>query len=63
MYKWLGPAGHFVVIGGQARQLAAGEVVELPAGSSPELWAEVKGKKRAARKARRRKPDTEGTSQ
>ena len=50
LYRWRGPDGWFAVVDGAPRRLAAGDVVDLPAGSSPELWEVVKGKRRGGGK-------------
>lgn len=49
LHKWIGPDGHVAIVDGAPVALKPGTQVDIPEGSSPELWAAVKSTKAAAR--------------
>lgn len=48
-YKWVGPADHVAIIDGRPVALTEGVVLDIPDGSSPDLWQPVTGEKAAPR--------------
>lgn len=52
-YKWVGPADHIAIIDGKPVALTEGVVVDIPAGSSPDLWQPVTEEKAAPRQPKK----------
>ena len=52
-FQWVGPAGHVAIIGGKPVTLTKGVVVDIPKGSSPDLWRPVKDEPAAPRQSKK----------